>query len=269
MREDTKEDAEELVHGVVIVHWNPLRNLPTTGAPGLVNNFGDLLGPLIVHKLVETLTPTVAAHATRRLLTVGSIAHLAHDDDVVWGSGVNGKVPIDEIRAQRLDIRAVRGPRTRTILRRLGHSVPPTYGDPALLLPRLFPEVSEWSRHKTRPVTIIPNLNDEQVWPPDNRTVSARGNVWEVIRAIAESEFVIGSSLHAIIVAEALGVPARPCLSETENRLKYDDYFEGTARKNVVLADGAAEAFALGPVEKGDIDLESLRASFPVDLWAG
>ena len=40
--------------------------------------------------------------------------------------------------------------------------------------------------------------------------------LWEVIRHIAQSEFVVASSLHGIIVAEALGVPVRPLGSRAE-----------------------------------------------------
>jgi pyruvyltransferase len=262
-------DHEESVGGARVVRWNPERPDEQTGAVTPVNNFGDLLGPLIVDRLLQRIPGAVAQDGTPRLLGLGSVLHLAEDGDVVWGTGVNGKMPLTQITAGNLDIRAVRGPRTRAILQSLGHSVPETYGDPALLLPELFPETAEWAANKTRAVTVIPNFNDFDPNDDDPRVVSPRAELWSIIRAIAESELVVGSSLHAIIVAEALGVPARVCLSEHENYLKYVDYFAGTGRTRVHLARNAAEAIALGGVPRGETDLHALLASFPADLWTG
>ena len=49
----------------------------------------------------------------RRLLAVGSILHLARDNDVVWGSGVHGKIVVRRHQFKQLDAREVRGPLTR------------------------------------------------------------------------------------------------------------------------------------------------------------
>lgn len=262
-------DHEESVSGARVVRWNPERPHGQSGEVAPVNNFGDLLGPLIVDRLVQRMPGAVAQRDAPRLLALGSVLHLAEDGDVVWGTGVNGKMPLSQISASNLDIRAVRGPRTRAILRSLGHSVPETYGDPALLLPELFPETVTWAANKTRSVTVIPNFNDFDPESDDPRVVSPRAELWGIIRAIAESELVVGSSLHAIIVAEALGVPARACLSDHENYLKYVDYYAGTGRTRVHLARNAAEAIALGGVPRGETDLAALLASFPADLWTG
>lgn len=261
-------DHEESVHGVRIMRWNPERPDGLTGELSRVNNFGDLLGPLLVERLLTRMLSAVAVEGAPRLLGLGSVLHLAEDGDVVWGSGVNGKIPVSEITASKLDIRAVRGPRTREILRSLGHDVPETYGDPALLLNTLFPEMARWARVKSRGVTVVPNFNDFADLD-DPRVVSPRSDLMSVIRAIAGSEFVVGSSLHAIIVAEALGVPARACLSKHENYLKYVDYYAGTGRTQVKLARTVEEAIRLGGVREGEIDETALLASFPADLWTG
>ena len=50
-------------------------------------NFGDLLGPQIVSRLLERNGIAAGTPPARRLLTVGSVLHLAHAGDVVWGSG--------------------------------------------------------------------------------------------------------------------------------------------------------------------------------------
>lgn len=265
-------DHEESVSGVRVVRWNPPRPDATTGEVSRINNFGDLIGPLIVAQLVEghAVAAPTATPERPRLLAVGSVLHLAEDYDLVWGSGVNGKVSRSEMSAKHLDIRAVRGPLSGDILRSRGHSVPVTYGDPALLLPLLFPQTALWALTKTRSMTVIPNFNDMSAFDPaDPAVLSPRTDLWTLVRAIAESEFVVGSSLHAIIIAEALGVPARPITSAAEHYLKYFDYFAGTGRSHVVLATDVEEAIKLGGVRSGSPDLEGLLRSFPADLWTG
>jgi pyruvyltransferase len=261
-------DFEESVNGVAVVRWNPERDFGLDGGNSRADNFGDLLGPLIVERL-STALDRPATPQSRRLLTAGSIVHFAHSGDVVWGSGVNGKIEPAEIDAETLDIRAVRGPLSQRILQDLGYAVPRVFGDPALLLPHLFPETIEWAQVKRRGLTVIHNVNDlDDSDSSDPDVFSPREPVWDVIHRIAESEFVIGSSLHAVIVAEALGVPSRPCASGSEHRLKYDDYYASTGRHDVQLATDRAEALAIGPVRPGDIDLAPLIAAFPSDLWA-
>lgn len=265
-------DHEEAVDGVRVVRWNPERPDAVTGELSRVNNFGDLLGPLLVARLAQKYVRSEPAVFPERprLLAVGSVLHLAEDSDVVWGSGVNGKISRAQISAKNLDVRSVRGPHTREILRSLGHHVPEIYGDPALLLPLLFPQAAHWALTKTRSMTVVPNINDMDAFDPDDPDVlSPRGDLWAVVRAIAESEFVVGSSLHAIIIAEALGIPARPVMSAAEHYLKYVDYFAGTGRTHIALATDVAEAVKLGGVPSGSFDADGLLDSFPSDLWTG
>lgn len=263
------DDVQESIHGVNVVRWNPTRVDSSTGTSAGVSNFGDLLGPAIVEALTAGYAPP-AVTPRPRLLSVGSVMHYARDNDVVWGSGVNGKIPLSELTASRLDIRAVRGPRTRRILRERGHTVPSVYGDPALLLPRLFPELAKLSTSKVRPITIVPNFNDlADTALDDQRVISPRDELWTVLRGIVQSEFVIGSSLHAIIVAEAFGIPARLVASTTETYLKGADYYAGTGRSRIVTAVDIDEAIGLGGAVQGEFDLDGLIDSFPFDLWTG
>ena len=266
---EAETDLQEMVNGVSVVRWNPVRPDLETGVVAPVNNFGDLLGPVIVAALSAGL-PVPSTLPETRLLAVGSIMHYARDGDVVWGSGVNGKIPFSKLTARNLDIRAVRGPRTRSILRDRGHSVPAVYGDPALLLPRLFPELGILSCVKTRPITIVPNFNDlSDELLADDRVLSPRGDLWDIVRAIAQSEFVIGSSLHAIVIAESFGIPARLVRSATETHHKSVDYYAGTGRSRIIIADDIDDAIGLGGAVPGDPDLDGLLDSFPRDLWTG
>jgi pyruvyltransferase len=259
-----------------VVHWNPRRSrLPRRLTAALpfpvgrrVDNFGDLLGPMVVRRLLESrgISPS-AAVADRRLLAVGSILHFAQDGDVVWGAGVNGKKSKEDHRFRALDIRAVRGPLTREFLLDRGVETPPVFGDPALLLPRLMPELGDWAEEKRYPLTLVPNLNDLGEFGEATELLDPRSPVPTCLRRLAQSELVVGSSLHAIVVAESLGIQARLIASGTEDRFKYDDYYLGTGRSPVESASSLEEAVALGGGPPLDFDCQRLLDAFPTDLW--
>lgn len=245
--------------GVDVVYWSPSEGEAH-------ENFGDVIGPLIVAALASEQPATSPA----RLLSVGSILHAAERGDVVWGTGLNAKLhrplPRD---VSSLDVRAVRGPLTRAALVAAGVTVPTVFGDPALLLPRAFPHVLEWTQTKTRDVTVIPNLNDLAEYQGDPRTISPLEDVWTVVRAIAESSLVVGSSLHALVIADALGVPGRWVAAGAEHPFKYRDYLRGTGRADEAIAASVQEAIALGGVAPAQFDADALIAAFPRDLWGG
>lgn len=258
-------DYAEDVRGVRVVRWNPERS------PGVrVDNFGDLLGPLVVARLAAETTSGVAP-AGRSLLTIGSILQFAGAGDVVWGSGINAKLRPRRLEVTRaLDVRAVRGPLTAAMLEAEGTAVPATFGDPGLLLPSLFPETRRLADpdRREREVVVVPNVNDADLDTDGHPVVSPVGEPWAVIAEILRSGFVVGSSLHAVITAEAYGIPARAVRSPSESIVKYLDYYEGTGRPGVQLADSVAHAVELGGVPLATtFDPADLTAAFPVDLW--
>lgn len=259
-----------------IFAWNPRHNnLPRPLRDRFIgprtNNFGDLLGPLLVEAFCDREGLGQEAPARPgRLITVGSVMHVARDGDVVWGTGVNPSVRTARHRFSALDVRAVRGPRTRAFLTERGHEVPAVYGDPALLLPDLFPVLARWSATKAHTLTVIPNLYDWKLLKGHPRAVSPRSAVWHVLRSIAQSERVVASSLHGIVVAEALGIPAT-LLSGHERPFKYLDYYEGTGRPMPTPAATLDEALR-HPAEAPDLsawDRSALYQAFPTDLWTG
>ncbi|MCM3697157.1 polysaccharide pyruvyl transferase family protein [Microbacterium oleivorans] len=227
----------------------------------LTNNFGDLIGPEVVRTLVGNATRS--RPGDRRLLAVGSILHFAEDDDVVWGSGINGKIPLSQIRAIRLDVRAVRGPLTADVLRKRGVAVPDVFGDPALL----YPALNDIKRATpTRPLTIVPNLHDEETWRHRAEALSPRLPIREVVATIAQSEFVAASSLHGLVIADALGVPASMLQPSKEDLFKYQDYYEGTGRRMPKVCATIAETLDQ-PADLLRWSPTSLIDAFPHDLW--
>ncbi|MBE1876372.1 polysaccharide pyruvyl transferase family protein [Myceligenerans pegani] len=249
---------------------NSLRD-DSTGGRRLVDNFGDLLGPMVVERMLWRRRPQDRPPklARRRLFAVGSTLHRAGGSDVVWGAGVSGKQLHPYPKAYpRVDVRAVRGPWTARLLTDLGVDVPAVFGDPALLLPRLLPELSSWAHAPVTDTLIVPNHNDLDAYrDAEHPVLDPRLPLHTVLRTIARSRFVVGSSLYAVIVADSLGVPARFVASETEGPFKYRDYLAGTGRPTTRIARDIAEAHHLGGHERPDADLDALEDAFPWDLW--
>ena len=256
---------------VEIYEWNPARprfggrvgrRLPLTRR---VNNFGDLLGSLVVEGMLrrEGLERATPVRDTQ-LLSVGSVMHFARPGAVVWGSGVNGKIAAESHTLVDLDVRAVRGPLTRLFLLGRGVEVPEVFGDPALLLAVLHPELLDVPR--TRDVTVVPNLNDGALLERRD-ALRPTAPLWTCLRTIAASRFVAGSSLHAIIVAEALGIPARLVRCDAEPEFKYADYYLGTGRSGFTAAGTVEEALELGGEEPPRWEAGPLIDAFPFDLW--
>lgn len=253
---------------VKIINWNPKRipQLDRFPVPfPRKNNFGDLIGPLLASRLTRNIqgSPTKSS----RLLTVGSILHLAEDGDVIWGSGVNGKVSRSTHEFSYLDVRAVRGPRTRDYLLTLGIETPEVYGDPALLLPSVCPDLFEGIEDKTRTITIVPNLNDLRRFARHPHFVDPRTPLPLMLNILSRSEIIVGSSLHAFIIAEALGIPTALFSSPHEPPFKYLDYAAGTGRAQVPIFDSLEGAIRNARKGEFEWDSQPLLASFPYDIY--
>jgi pyruvyltransferase len=247
---------------VELVYWTP---------PGLgAQNFGDHLALIITTKVLADAGLFLEQEVPRqaRLLTVGSILHQARDGDTIWGSGVNGKIAPERHRFTCLDVRAVRGPLTRHFLMTRGVSTPEIYGDPALLVGHLLPQ---WhGRMKTRRYLFVPNMHDlpaARGWPNSVSPFQPWNRCFDLI---SESELVIASSLHGLVVAEAYGIPARYLrLGEKESLFKYEDYLLGTGRSELTFARSIDEALEMGGMPPPRFDPSHLLNAFPFDLWCG
>lgn len=272
--------AELTIDGGRVFYWDPRRNhLPIVRRFEIgprVGNFGDLLGPLIVKRILAGAQPTGALarlDKSKRVFAVGSVMHFADDGDTVWGTGVNGKVATDLHRFGALDVRAVRGPVTRKWL--ADHrdiDAPEVYGDPALLLPELLPEAASWLQQKKRGLGVVPNFHDVAAYGSHPGFIDPKRNPLAVVEDIVRSEMIAASSLHGVIVAEAFGIPAVLLPSKVESPFKYLDYAQGSGRDRLVEADDLAAAeVALRELRDPALsnwDPAPLLAAFPLDRFA-
>jgi pyruvyltransferase len=247
---------------VEVFSWHPAGSV----------NFGDELARTIVDLMLaqKGLTMFDEVKKTRLLMSVGSVLHLADNDTVVWGTGRSGRVPDRRHLFQQLDIRAVRGPRTRDFLISQGYQVPEVFGDPGLLLPALTGD--RFAPTHEKEVVFIPNLNDYEMGVDFSSikipVLNPRQSWNKAIAELLRYNFVLASSLHGLIIAEAYGIPARYVrLSDGEDLFKYHDYYEGTGRLLGDFATSVPEGMEMGGNEPLHYSPGKLMQSFPYDLW--
>jgi pyruvyltransferase len=173
-------------------------------------NFGDWLSPALCAHLSQR--DVVHASPERcELLAIGSIlGRLGHGwlshQTTVWGSGFIEDQPAVSSKHRYC---AVRGHRTAGLLKRVSIEA---FGDPGLLCGLLVPDFATIA--KAHPVGIIPHYKDRED-PSVAAFVAAHpGAVMldvftepaTLLRRVAQCEFVLSSSLHGLVVADAFGI---------------------------------------------------------------
>jgi pyruvyltransferase len=207
-------------------------------------NFGDLLSPFIV-ELLSGRPVSWSRPATCDLLAIGSLLdgaisrrwqraiHHPFRRTKVWGSGSFGLRP--GTKWHNLEIHAVRGPRTRDSY---GLPAGTPIGDPAVLVPLYLQKIQPSNRWG-----IIPHVFDRMnpiIQAMKNETdrsiiidVGSRDVVATAMQ-IASCDFVVSSSLHGLIVADAFGVPNvwMTLGNLVGGHWKFIDYLDSVERQN-------------------------------------
>ncbi|WP_421362179.1 polysaccharide pyruvyl transferase family protein [Agrobacterium rosae] len=171
----------------------------------------------------------------------------------VWGSGFMTSHSTDHW-PQRLRYHAVRGPLSAA---RVPNGKELALGDPAILLPKI------WAGPATKDcrVLVIPHFASygaffstyQNRMPKHWKFLDLRSDPKHVCEQIARSEFVVTSSLHGLIVADAYGVPS--CRITPTNEIKgdgfkYRDYGEQRGR-------ALAGPFTFERILEGKVDFDS------------
>ncbi len=243
---------------IALYWWVPSAEKISAGDPALQrSNFGDDLSAFIVEKLSGRAV--VRKEHSPKLLAVGSVIFKADEGDIVWGSGMIGTSSISLPKSHNIDVRAVRGPLTHQAMTKYGIFCPPIFGDPALLLPRLYGGY----HNPKRAWGVIPHIDriSEYASYRDN-IIDVRWPWQRVVDEILACELIISSSLHGIIVAEAYGIPA-VWLTPCNGMFKYHDYYLSTGRQGHPAA-SVEEALARPrkPVLL-NLDTKALLHAFP------
>lgn len=233
-------------------------------------NFGDALTPWLFSRV-----GIVARHrkpSSAFVAGVGSILEMLPSTyaGYVWGSGL---LKDEEKSLPNARFLAVRGPLTRD---RLGAPGSVILGDPGLLVGAFVPQ----GRTRRWKLGLVPHHyhQGDEIWrraqaerPRDVKVIDVRRGATSVVREIAECERVLSTSLHGLIVADSLGVPA--CWSSPQPVLwggtyKFRDH-EGALgiaasrrielRSNSLMRDVSESAYAPDPRRIRKIQGDLLR----------
>jgi len=270
-------------------------------------NFGDELGPAVILKLLENKfhcsvdeVPVLNLAKEKRgsdevcLFSLGSIFHMVRSGDHIWGTGIN---PSRQKRygQKNLTVYSVRGPKTEALVRNMYHVKGDIgNGDPGFLVPFLYPKYRITEKSQTRTlrngaggeprICFIPHAQDmgyEELkrLPPED-VISVKNSWRPVVESMMNCDFIASSSLHGIIVANAIGIPARwfqfagGKTSETEGTFKYEDYFTSMNRMGESPLDDFTQIFDPSIYERIISETERYAianrtmSSFPYHLFA-
>ncbi len=240
------------------------------------HNFGDVINPLLFEKLSSKKTSWVEPefYNKENYVAIGSVLEFATSDSIVWGSGFISKD--GKMHGVPKQICAIRGPLTREILLKNNIEAPEVYGDPALLLPKIYnPSIA-----KKYKLGIVPHYVDKdnewlKIIIKDNPEVIILNiqepDPYKFIDDLLSCEKIASSSLHGIIVADAYAIPS--IWIEFSNKLtgggfKFLDYFASVKREDTKPL-SITKNTNLDELEKKfqkymiDIDLDALLDSFP------
>jgi len=206
-----------------------------------VYNAGDQLSPLLVAHLSGRSVKYAAPFSQNKLIGLGSGLAAIKPGDVVWGAGLARPEHVKYIsKGSNFRILAVRGPKTRDALLAAGHDCPEVFGDPTLLAPLVFPRQRK-PKFRAGVVPEHPRIGQFRQRKFDDGVtfIPPSLNIEDFVTQLCECDLIITSSLHALILADAYGVPAVPLVHPPHQALGFDfeDYLASTGRTGRYILD--------------------------------
>lgn len=204
-------------------------------------NYGDWLSPYIIHKLtsrkIEFVNPQSKSISEPHYFSIGSIGKFSKPNSIVLGTGISAKDAGLNSNAKYL---MVRGPYTRKRIIELGGKCPETYGDPAVILPKIYtPKVDddEETNEKLLLVRHFTNkdLNLDLPKNMDELSIFASHpkDIEQFIDTLHHYKAVVTSAMHCYITCQAYGIPCALVKFEGNEKavhgdgVKYRDYLSG------------------------------------------
>jgi len=240
-------------------------------------NWGDDISPSLF-KFMSGNDPVLVGRKFKNpkretiYLTIGSILGWACTNSIVWGTGYIRKGA--RVKGNPKKIFAVRGPLTKQQLESQGIKCPTVYGDPALLYPLVHaPDVK-----KKYLLGILPHYvdkSDPMLKPYRNveniKIIDIGGGNDKLVEDICSCRYIISSSLHGVICADAYGIPSMWWKLSDKVRgkgFKFQDYFAsvnrlGNTRIHIEKNASLENIISQFKEYEIDIDLNKLYESCP------
>ena len=172
-------------------------------------NFGDVLNKDLIETLSKDKVECIRGQTDVSgpvYACCGSIIQYLDVPCTIWGAGFIAED--SNLKTIPSSVRAVRGPRTRDKLLSLNVQCPEVYGDPGLLMPRIY-DLKPDPRYE---LGIIPHYMDKtnEFLPKEGngiKIINVFGGPRSIVETMLRCKKIISSSLHGLIVAEAYGLP--------------------------------------------------------------
>lgn len=199
-------------------------------APG---NMGDWLSPYILSRLTGRAVHYAPAKSAS-IVSLGSVGKFVQGHHVVWGTGISEESTQMDSRARYL---AVRGPYTRAAVLRGGGVCGEIFGDPGILMSRLYSARAKMEKGRFGFVRHFVHQNCSVQVGTDvtelNILMSNPVEIEEFIDALNRCEAVATTSLHVCILCNSYKIPCVLVSLDSEVRgvhgdgVKYKDFFLG------------------------------------------
>ena len=242
------------------------------GAKGI----GDLLSPIAVQHATGRPAMWRRPSAGAHLLAAGSILHWATLESHVWGTGLDPAQPIGEIDGER--IWALRGKLSHDLLKpEVSGLRDVPLGDPLYLVGRQVAALAP-ARSVTHRLGLVPQIADRThpaiayLRAQDGVAVlDTRDSISIFFARMMACEAIASSSLSALILAEALGIPNLWLdfgAESAERAFEFEDWFSladkpQAAPLRPVAQPHVSDLVALSALHEMKIDERALRTALP------
>jgi len=203
------------------------------------------------HPSIKQIPRLISQYFRRNFIaSIGSIIRQINCINCkVWGSGIIKRD--DQIKPALFY--AVRGKYTQKRLRELNLPVPNVIGDPALLLPIVYP-VQKKVKYK---LGIIPHYKHYKDIVSEFKSeeiliIDLTNPIEQILEEINSCQNTISTSLHGIIVSQVYGIPSLWCTYKNiqlgGDTIKFYDYFSSVGIEEYKPFKLIAESFNISDV---------------------
>lgn len=250
-------------------------------------NVGDLLNLFLIPRISGKPVFKSHTHRFNHLAAIGSLIEGVGPKTFVWGAGsINGSGPVRSIDPDK--VFALRGVKTLQLLQKEYHidnDLP--LGDPGLLMPLFFNprsnqdvDVGIIPHHTEKTITTELILRVSKLRECRISVIDVRQNPEDFIKELKRCKFVLSSSLHGLVLADAYGIPNRWIQMSGQligQRWKFEDYYSVTVNPRRAplevqeidnLISAALNADRNTAINSYARNIDELLNSFPKELTA-